>query len=121
MLVKPYVGKHVSAQSASNYIDIETIYAGCTKLENEANSYNDIYEKVNVLGDNNGKDVLEVDGKTISNVVGEYSNVLNDTSNGLIDFANSVRAAAENAYNEIQNQLNENARIEDVNYDSNVS
>ena len=118
MLVKPYVGKYVSAESACKYIDIDTILAGCSKLENEASSYNNINNKLNSLGTSVGKNALEVDGKTISDVVDKYSNVLVDTSKGLNEFVSSVRDAAENAYNEIQNQLNENARYEDVNYQS---
>ena len=43
--------------------------------------------------------------------------------NEALDYKNKAIAnpTFKNAYNEIQNQLNENARIEDVNYDSNVS
>lgn len=114
-LVSRYVGQFVTAQSASDFIDIDKIYSGCEKLETTSDGFDLIFNKMENIAFDNRESTLCFNDKTIGSLVDNNSQIFTDCSNDIKDVAQNIRVAAENAYNEIQRQLNDTARSQDLN------
>lgn len=113
-LLEPYVGKYVSAESASSKLDAAAIMSGCDAVDGEAanitNNVNDLSSKASRLNEN----ALSVDGMTIQGAVSDYCSYLNSIKDNITTSTNGIREAAASAYNMIQQELNDEARARDL-------
>ncbi len=112
-LLQPYVGKFVTASSASSKIDAASIIAGCDAVDSEASKISDVNSNVNSIGSRIDSTALSVDGKTTMNLLEECCTGINDVQTMIFNTTSAIREAATSAYNQIQEQLNEEARIRD--------
>ncbi len=114
-LLSPYVGRYVSAASASEYLDIGTIASGCSAAISEASFLNSFASKLSSITAVVDANALCIDGMTIQGVSDECSNNIVSVQNEIVNIANQVLASAEAAYNQIQERLNQEAYINDQN------
>lgn len=113
-LVGVYKGAFVSAPSASTKLDIETIFAACNSIDSVAENilnYADLFDKQALKLDEN---VLSVDGMTIEGVAAEYLAYFSNTYSGIKVSTQNIREIAAAQYNKIQNELNEEAKRQDL-------
>ena len=112
-LLQPYVGKFVTATSASTKIDVESIIAGCDAVDSEASRISDINAEVNSVGSTIDEKALSVDGTTISNSLDECCTGINGVQEMIFGTTAGIRESAMSIYNQIQEQFNDEARIWD--------
>lgn len=114
-LLQPYRGTYCSASSAKDKIDVDAIIAGCDAVDAEANH---ISEYANSLSDYSSRldvNALSVDGKTMIGTANECCENINSVEAEIINTTSQIREAAEAVYNQIQDQLNNEAYIKDQN------
>ncbi len=112
-LLQPYVGKFVTATSASTKIDVESIMAGCDSVDSEASKISDVNSNINNIGSTIDSNALSVDGSTVLNSLEECCTGINGVQNMIFNTTSGIREAAISAYNQIQEQFNAEARIRD--------
>ena len=113
-LVGVYKGAFVSAQSASIKLDIEAIFSACNSIDGIAENlleYADSFDEQVLKLDS---DALSVDGQTIDGVASDYSLYFSNTYSGIKTSTQNIREVAAAQYNKIQNELNEEARRQDL-------
>ncbi len=113
-LVGVYKGSFVRAQSASTKLDIDAIFAACNSIDSVAENildYADSFDEQVVKLDEN---VLSVDGQTIEGVAADYSAYFSNTYSGIKASTQNIREIAASQYNKIQNELNEEAKRQDL-------
>ena len=112
-LLQPYVGKFVTATSASTKIDVESIMAVCDSVDSEASKISDVNSNINNIGSTIDSNALSVDGSTVLNSLEECCTGINGVQNMIFNTTSGIREAAISAYNQIQEQFNAEARIRD--------
>ncbi len=112
-LLDPYVGRYVSAESASNYIDARTIISGCNSAISEASYFNTIATKISTTTAVLDVKTLSVDNLTVQGNSDECCNNIISIQNNIIEICDSIITSAEAAYNRIQEQLNQEAYQKD--------
>ena len=113
-ILQPYQGRYVSAESASNKLDVETIISGCDAVENDALSINSFAQSLLETGSTLDEKVLSVNGKTfLDQVDADVENIAN-VQTQISESVCSIREAAVAIYNQIQDQLNVDAENRDL-------
>lgn len=112
-ILQPYYGQFVSAGSASKYLDIETILRGCDQVDAEAEEIAYINSKLNNAGGTITSSALSIDNVTVDNNLLECCEGINSVFQNILSETSQVRAAAVNAYNRIQADLNNDAVARD--------
>jgi len=113
-LLEPYVGNFAKADSASSKLDINTILAGCDAVESETPAIYNLANNVNDCAADLNADALSVDGKTITGTVDEYVQGISGVQTNINNAAEQIRDASINAYNQIQQQMNDEAYRREV-------
>lgn len=112
-ILNPYQGVFISAQSASNYIDLNSILNGCDAVDSEASQISKLSNNVLEASTQLDVNTLSVDNATVVGSVEEYCNDIVSVQEGIMSMTSQIREAAINTYNDIQNQMNYNAQIQD--------
>lgn len=112
-LLEPYVGRYVSAESASTKLDVSSILAGCDMVDSESDKLNVVGNKVNDIGDELTLDVLSVDGVGMGEKIVECCNSYFDSYDSIVGSTTQIRETAISKYNQLQQQLNDEARARD--------
>lgn len=113
-VIEPFVGKYVTAVSASTKIDLDTIVMNCIAVEEEASKINSINSSINSTGGSLTADVLSVGGATVLNLLNECCSSINSVQSDIISETESIREKAIEAYNKIQEQFNDEAEAEEA-------
>lgn len=114
-ILQPYKGKFVSAQSASSYLDIESIYAGCDAVDTESESMTTITNKMSSITSKLDTNNFSVDGSTMLDTSDKCCDDILSVKSSINDATSQIRSACEAAYNNLQSQLNYNAQVQDRN------
>ena len=114
-ILQPYVGTYCRAESASSKLDLPAINAGCDAVDSEARSMSTYTRNLNDTASYLDADTLSADGKTMQAPIGECCDGISNIQSQITSTTAQIRAAAENAYNQIQEQLNYEAQVRDQN------
>ena len=112
-LTERYIGVYVSAESAANYVDAKGIMKAADEIKTELEEFNNFSSDVRTAGSELNPATLYVDGLDYSQKVEELAAIIVEKYKTMIDNLDSIKQAAEKAYNEKQNQLNEDAIARD--------
>lgn len=112
-LLQPYIGRFVSARSASEKLDSETIMAGCDAVDSEAEVITSIEKEVNSSGSIITPEVLSIGEKTILPTLEEVCTGINNTKTNILTVTANIRQQVEAVYNQIQSELNDEASKKD--------
>lgn len=112
-LLQPYRGTYVSASSASEKIDVNSILNGCNAVDEEANHISEYANSLDSSGSVLDVNVLSVGGKTMLSNIEECCTNINSVETFIINTTAQIREAAESVYNQIQEQMNNEARARD--------
>lgn len=115
-MVEQYHGNYVTAESASNYIDINAIVSGCQNLAENGEGFDYISKKIYSAGDTCNGDALSVDGDTLTDYINEQGSMIGEISTSITSLAEDIINRAYEAYNHLQNQLNDKAYREECDY-----
>ena len=107
MTVDIYKGKYVSAESAYNYIDVESIIRECNNLKQLAGKLSTNSKKVNYSRDYCSPSVFNVSGLTFDGQVDSCSNSLFHTADQIDDYANEILENLQKALDKKQTELNQ--------------
>jgi len=112
-LLEPYRGTYCSASSASEKIDVQAILAGCDAVDAEANHISEYAGNLSDYSSQLDANALSVDGKTMISTANEYWENINNVESEIINTTAYIREAAEAVYNQIQEQMNQEAHAKD--------
>lgn len=113
-LLDRYIGRYVKAESASNYIDAKGIIKYANTIKTNMEDFSLLSNDVKSAGSELTPSTLFVDGEDFSDDVEELGNDIATVNTNIIGDLDSVIAAAENAYNKKQEELNSIARARDI-------
>ena len=113
MNVEIYKGKHVVAESASNYIDVDSILQGYQELKEVANRMKNTGEKVVSTSDSFDNTNLFITGKKFDQSVKDCGDDITVSSQTLSDFADQILFEMNQALDKKQLELNREARLQD--------
>ena len=113
MAVEMFQGEYISADSAMNYIDYQTISDGCRMLNDAADQLARIAKKIEELKKSCNKDTLSVKGQSMEETIDFYEKNTNDFSVYIYELSETLMETAERVLNRRQIVLNESAKIED--------
>ena len=111
---EPYRGTYVTARSASEYIDLDTILSGCDQVDEKASKLSTISNNVKTATSTLDESSFSINKETMLPKIEESCGLLKDGESSIMDTTAQIRAAAEQAYNEIQEQLNYEAEQRDA-------
>ena len=114
-ILQPYHGTYCNASSASSELDIEAILSGCNAVDEEANHISEYANRLDEVSSQLDVNALSVDGKTINGTVQEYCDGINNVESEIMGVTSQIREYAVARYNQIQDQLNNEAYIRDQN------
>ncbi len=114
-VLQPYRGTYVSADSASSKLDLPAILAGCDAVDEEASQIDTYTRDLSNVAADLDVDTLSANGKTMQGPIGDCCDGISDIESNITGTTAQIRAAAENAYNQIQEQLNYEAKVRDRN------
>lgn len=112
-LMRQYVGKYVTATSASTKIDATAIIKGCNAVDNDANEISRLANLFKSEAARIDKTSLSIDNKTMEENVYECSAGIEERRKAILDATDYIRQVTEDIYNQIQSQYNENAKARD--------
>lgn len=113
-LLEPYVGNFARASSASSKLDISAILEGCNAVEAETPTIYTLADKMNDCGAYLTKDALSLDGATMMSTVEEQAQGIISVQTNINQAVETIRENAINAYNQLQQQMNEEAYNKEV-------
>lgn len=112
-LMQPYVGRFVSAKSASDKIDAEAIMAGCDAVDSEASAISGIASKVTSAANDITAEALSFDGVTVAGSAGECTSGIVASQGNIKSMTAQIKSLAMSYYNKFQNEYNEEAMAKD--------
>ena len=112
-ILQPYHGTYCSADSASSKLDIDAILAGCNAVDEEANHISEYASSLTDISSQLDVNALSVNSKTISGTVQEYCDGINNVETEIMGATSQIREVAEAQYNQIQEQMNQEAYLRD--------
>ena len=112
-LLSAYRGTYCSAESASSKIDAEAIIAGCNAVDAEAAHISEYSNLLSQSGSNLTERVLSANGVTMEGKVDEYCTNIKSVESYILNSTAQIREAAEAVYNQIQDQMNQEAHAKD--------
>lgn len=115
-MLEQYRGNYFTADSASDYIDINAIVSGCKALAESSTGFNGISEKIYSAGDCCDAKALSVEGETLTDYIYEQGEIIEDFGPSITELANQIMNRAYEAYNRIQSQLNDDAYNRECDY-----
>ncbi len=112
-LLGQYIGTFHSAKSASNDIDIDAIISACNEVDAKSNELSSISSSFNGCRAGLTKDNLSINGQSYEGTIDNCCDRLVKTEEYIFSTTAGIRAAAEQAYNQLQQQYNEEAEAID--------
>ncbi len=112
-LLEPYVGKKVTAQSASKDLDIQTILTGCDNVENALSDLSTISMNFYESGSTINEKSLSADGVTFVNNITNCCSEITTSASTITSALSQIRESAVSQYNKLQQQYNDEAKIKD--------
>ena len=109
-LTPVYVGTYVTAESASNIIDAEGIISGANSVKSQLSELDYLSSAVTSAGSRITANDLSIDGVGPEEKVGQVTSLINETKSNFESGLDGIITNAENYYNQIQEQYNEEAR-----------
>ena len=113
-LTPVYVGTYVTAESASNIIDAEGIISGANSVKSQLSELDYLSSAVTSAGSRITANDLSIDGVGPEEKVGQVTSLINETKSNFESGLDGIITNAENYYNQIQEQYNEEARRRDT-------
>ena len=113
-LTPVYVGTYVTAESASNIIDAEGIISGANSVKSQLSELDYLSLAVTSAGSRITANDLSIDGVGPEEKVGQVTSLINETKSNFESGLDGIITNAENYYNQIQEQYNEEARRRDA-------
>ena len=113
-LTPVYVGTYVTAESASNIIDAEGIISGANSVKSQLSELDYLSSAVTSAGSRITANDLSIDGVGPEENVGQVTSLINETKSNFESGLDGIITNAENYYNQIQEQYNEEARRRDA-------
>lgn len=113
-LTARYIGRYVSAESASNYIDAAGITSAANDIIAELGEFNNLASDVEKAGGELNVETLSIDGTDFSPKVEELATAIGQQYNSMVGQLEQIITAAETAYNNKQDALNADARARDA-------
>lgn len=113
-LLDRYIGRYVKAESASNYIDAKGIIKYANTIKTNMEDFSLLSNDVKSAGSELTPSTLFVDDEDFSDDVEDLGNDIATVNTNIIGYLDSIIAAAENAYNKKQEELNSIARARDI-------
>ena len=113
-LTPVYVGTYVTAESASNIIDAEGIISGANSVKSQLSELDYLSSAVTSAGSRITANDLSIDGVGPEEKVGQVTSLINETKSNFESGLDGIITNAENYYNQIQEQNNEEARRRDA-------
>ena len=113
-LTPVYVGTYVTAESASNIIDAEGIISGANSVKSQLSELDYLSSAVTSAGSRITANDLSVDGVGPEEKIGQVTSLINETKSNFESGLDGIITNAENYYNQIQEQYNEEARRRDA-------
>ncbi len=110
MVTNIYKGKYVSADDATNLIDIATIKEGCKTIKEASEQLKKITKKITQLEEICNKETLSFDGLSMEETVEAYKVEILFFSNYLKDLAETIETTAQKVLNKQQGIYNERAK-----------
>ena len=110
MVTNIYKGKYVSADDATNLLDIATIKEGCKTIKEASEQLKKITKKITQLEEICNKETLSFDGLSMEETVEAYKVEILFFSNYLKDLAETIETTAQKVLNKQQGIYNERAK-----------
>ncbi|MBQ8534093.1 MAG: hypothetical protein IJ463_00220 [Bacilli bacterium] len=112
-LTERYIGRYVSAESASNYIDAKGIIESANSIKTELEEFSNFAGDVKTAGSDLTPKTLCIDGLDCSPLVEDVATLITEKYTTMIGNLDSIIAAAEKVYNTKQDEYNQSARYRD--------
>lgn len=114
MAVGIFRGMYVTAESATNYIDVEGIKAGCLALKEAGELFTNVGDNLKEISSDLGPDTLSVQGATMQLPLEECGEGVSLVNTELESVADQIMVALEIALDKKQQELNEAAVLQDA-------
>ncbi len=114
--VLPYEGQNIVAESASMYLDIDSIVSGCNSVIENVSELTNIVNQILNSASEVDADSFSVYGNTIDKPIEDCCNYINSVQSAIQENVLSLLESAVSQYNKIQRNLNENAIKNDNSY-----
>lgn len=112
-LMAQWSGNYVTAESARNYIEAESIISDANKIKSELEEINNLVRDVKKSGSELTRQVLLIDDKDMSGNIDYTTQFISDTKSNQDALLNEIIARATSLYNEKQEELNRKAQYEE--------
>ena len=112
-ILQPYVGQHCTAKSASQDIDIDTIFAACDEIDARISVLGPMAGEIGVISRCFDEDSLSVDGATMLSSLFDYKDSMETSQKDVESITQTIRECVVQRYNEIQQYYNDSAKATD--------
>ena len=112
-LIDRYIGRYVSAESASNFIDAKGIIESANNIKTELEEFSNLSGDVKTAGSDLTPSTLCIDGLDCSPLVEEVAALIADKYTTMLGNLDEIIAAAEQVYNSKQEEYNQSAKYRD--------
>ena len=112
-LLGQYIGTFHSAKSASDDIDVDAIISACDEVDTRSTELSSISSNFNGCRVGLTKDNLSINGQSYEGNLDNCCDRLVKTEEYIISTTAEIRSAAEQVYNQLQQQYNEEAEAID--------
>lgn len=113
-ILQVYNGYNVSAKSAGEVLDIESILNGCALLEQAIGNLNYSVRDLSISSNCLNKDAFSLDNNSpYSDTINEYVDDIQKFQTSSFEIINQIRVNAVNRYNQIQDSFNQEAANND--------
>lgn len=112
-LTERYIGRYVSAESASNFIDAKGIMECANNIKGELEEFSNLASDVKTAGSDLTPKTLCIDGLDCSPLIEEVAALIIEKYTTMLGNLDAIIAAAEQVYNAKQEEYNQIARYRD--------
>lgn len=112
-LLERYIGRYVSADSASNYIDANGIISSANNIKTELEEFSNLAGDVKTAGSDLTPKTFYIDGSDFSPLVDDVASLITEKYTSMLGNLDAIIAAAEQVYNAKQAEYNQSARYRD--------
>lgn len=112
-LIQPYVGKYVTATSASTKLDATSIFKGCNAVDEDAEGMSRLITLLKGAGISLNEKVLSINNQTVDGNIEECVTGIEEQKKVILNATDTIRSATEKAYNQLQKRFNDEARAKD--------
>ena len=113
-LLQPYIGRYVSAPSASEVLDAQAVFDGCDAVETQIYGITGYASQMKTYAGKIDSDALLIDRATIEPITESYYAYLTERESAIETSVEEIRTMVEQQYNRIQQDYNETAQRQDL-------